>query len=77
MRNLSMRSAASRRVAALALILAATTPLFAQPGGRGNSSLPLQGKSLPQVKAFDEDGQVFSTASLKGSYTVLVFGCLT
>jgi len=29
------------------------------------------------VTAVDEQGQHFSTATLRGSYTVLVFGCLT
>jgi cytochrome oxidase Cu insertion factor (SCO1/SenC/PrrC family) len=35
------------------------------------------GTTLPKVNVYDEQGERFSTASLKGSYTVLVFGCLT
>ena len=38
---------------------------------------PKVGDSLPELQVFDQHGQVVSTASLKGSYTVLVFGCLT
>lgn len=58
-------------------VVLSPTVTLAQPGGRGNATLPLQGKALPEVEAFDADGQLVSTASLKGSYTVLVFGCLT
>lgn len=68
-----------RRVAALTVwlfgLIALIAPVLAQPGRGG--SLSLEGRQLPVVKAFDETGQVFTTASLKGSYTVLVFGCLT
>ncbi len=45
--------------------------------GAGRTQLPEVGTMLPVVKAFDEQGNEFSTASLRGSYTVLVFGCLT
>lgn len=61
---------------ALAWSSGMASPALAQPGGR-SQSLPLQGKALPSVKVLDEDGQVFSTESLRGNYTVLVFGCLT
>ena len=43
----------------------------------GGSQIPQPGTNLPTVRAFDEQGRDFSTASLRGSYTVLVFGCLT
>ena len=63
------------------LILTAISPAFAQRGpqrgGRGGQQTPPVGTMLPQVDAFDEQGEKFSTASLRGSYTVLVFGCLT
>lgn len=62
---------------AIMTVVLSPTLTLAQPGGRGNSTLPLQGKALPVVQAFDSDGQLVSTASLKGSYSVLVFGCLT
>lgn len=35
------------------------------------------GTPLPDVDVFDESGDVFRFASLKGQYTVVVFGCLT
>jgi hypothetical protein len=35
------------------------------------------GFPLPELVVFDADGKEFKTASLKGSYSVLVFGCLT
>lgn len=43
----------------------------------GGASLPAAGTLLPIVTAVDAQGNGFSTASLRGSYTVLVFGCLT
>lgn len=38
---------------------------------------PLIGDPLPEVEVFDLDGKPFSTASMKGHYSVLTFGCLT
>ena len=35
------------------------------------------GSMLPTLNVVDERGQVFSTGTLRGSYTILVFGCLT
>jgi cytochrome oxidase Cu insertion factor (SCO1/SenC/PrrC family) len=32
---------------------------------------------LPDVVLYDEHGEEFSTTSLRGQYSVLVFGCLT
>jgi cytochrome oxidase Cu insertion factor (SCO1/SenC/PrrC family) len=32
---------------------------------------------MPEVTVFDADGKPFETASLKGKYSVVVFGCLT
>ena len=67
-----------------------TIPLFAvamatpamgqqhpQNVNRGGTRIPAVGTMLPDVKAFDEQGNAFSTSSLRGSYSVLVFGCLT
>ena len=51
-------------------------PVFAQRPG-GTAQLPIAGKQLPDVTAYDEFGNEFSTSSLRGSYSVLVFGCLT
>ena len=38
---------------------------------------PKVGATVPEVTLHTEDGQPFELASVKGSYTVLVFGCLT
>jgi len=35
------------------------------------------GSPLPEVTIVDAEGKKFETASLKGAYSVLVFGCLT
>lgn len=43
---------------------------------RGGSPVRV-GTMLPAVTVFDEQGKPFSTARLRGSYTVVVFGCLT
>lgn len=51
------------------------------PGGRGGSRLGSSGlkvgSPMPEVTVFDETGKPFETASLKGKYSVVVFGCLT
>lgn len=38
---------------------------------------PAVGQSLPAIQVYDEHGNDFSLGQLKGSYSVLVFGCLT
>ncbi|MDA1017339.1 MAG: hypothetical protein O3A00_23140 [Planctomycetota bacterium] len=51
---------------------------FGQPGqSRGGFGVPKSGTMLPAVSAFNDKGETFSTRDLKGSYSVLVFGCLT
>ena len=35
------------------------------------------GSQFPDVQIFDAEGKPFQTADLRGSYTVLVTGCLT
>ncbi len=72
-------------VTACLLLFSAVNPAMAQPGREsrdaggptGGQQVPAPGTMLPDVNAFDEQGKEFSTASLRGSYTVLVFGCLT
>ncbi len=67
------------------LLLSTFSPVFAQRGGpsrgdnpgRGGGQVPAVGTMLPDVAVIDEQGEKFSTSSLRGSYTVLVFGCLT
>ena len=73
----------------LTLLLGISTLLagnvFAQPGGnpggrsgRGTGgSLPEVGTMLSDVSLYDDGGKEFSTTSLRGQYSVLVFGCLT
>ena len=55
----------------------AQSPRDSRSRGGGGSQVPQPGTNLPTVRAVDEQGRDFSTASLRGSYTVLVFGCLT
>ena len=40
-------------------------------------SAPALGELLPDVTGYDADGNEFKLSSLKGQYSVLVFGCLT
>ena len=44
---------------------------------RFDRSAPQLGDLVPDVSGFDADGKKFSLRSLKGSYAVLTFGCLT
>lgn len=71
---------------AFPLILSITMPVIAQESRRGSErarsgfrggQLPKVGSMLPSLKVVDELGTNFSTDTLRGSYTVLVFGCLT
>lgn len=39
--------------------------------------VPERGTRLPDVTVYDEHGEPFTTKSLRGRYSVLVFGCLT
>ena len=72
-----------------ALFVIDISSLYAQPsrtsgrtGGRTGGAqfsqvTRLLNATLPTVNVFDAQGNPLSTASLRGSYTVLVFGCLT
>ena len=42
-----------------------------------NATSPAIGEPLPDVTCFDEQGQPFKLRSVKGRFTVLLFGCLT
>ena len=48
---------------------------YAQAQQRGQ--MPAVGSELPAVTLFNEAGEQFSTNSLRGQYSVLIFGCLT
>ena len=75
----------SRIAVSLLVILASvhSATALAQRGPMGSSprttgfGLPEVGSMLPDVSVFDDDGNAFSTKSLRGHYSVLVFGCLT
>ena len=66
-----------------------TTSSYGQPFNQGGQSgrsgvnsgfektAPGIGQPLPEVTLYRADGKQFLTSQLKGSYTVLVFGCLT
>jgi cytochrome oxidase Cu insertion factor (SCO1/SenC/PrrC family) len=64
-----------------ALFVIDITSLHAQPGRTGGAQFSqvtrLLNTTLPTVNVFDAKGNPLSTASLRGSYAVLVFGCLT
>ena len=40
-------------------------------------SKPTLGDTIPDVTVYDSAGKEVKTSSLRGHYTVLVFGCLT
>ena len=75
----------------LTLLLGISTLLagnaFAQPGGiqggragsgrSAGGNLPQVGSMLSDISLYDDLGKEFSTSSLRGQYSVLVFGCLT
>ena len=63
----------------LALLMIPTAAVFAQgPRKKSNQPLPLQGKDLPDVTAFDSEGKPFALhRKLEGRHAVIVFGCLT
>lgn len=66
------------------IVLAAWLPADAQAqrkkGSRDENfmaSKPAVGDLLPEVTVYTPDGKPFNTTDLRGSYAVLVFGCLT
>ena len=59
------------------IVAAAVHPVWGQGRRGSDAQVPAPGTMLPDVTAYDEQGDEFSTASLRGRYTVLVFGCLT
>ncbi|MAS92334.1 MAG: hypothetical protein CMO55_03990 [Verrucomicrobiales bacterium] len=63
------------------LLALSTASVSAQrPGGKAKDTgpLPLLGKELPDVSAYDETGEPFALRQrLKGKHGVIIFGCLT
>ncbi len=47
------------------------------PSGTFSQSGLKVGDPLPDITCVDEEGKPFRLSSLKGNYTVIVFGCLT
>lgn len=45
--------------------------------GTAGAQLPSVGTPLPDLTVYDASGKKFNLTELKGSYSVLVFGCLT
>ena len=75
-------------IAGLVAVTAASASYGQAPGQGGQSgrsqvssafkrASPGIGEPIPEVTVYTADGKEFSTSQLKGSYTVLVFGCLT
>jgi cytochrome oxidase Cu insertion factor (SCO1/SenC/PrrC family) len=71
----------ARKIIFLLAIFCISSPSIAQPGRRGGDRLEQAGlavgQTLPEAQLFTGDGRPFSLSELKGSYTVLIFGCLT
>ncbi len=64
-------------ILALAVSAGAQAPDRNKSKAKGKA-LPIQGKQLPDVTAFDANGEEFPLAQkLKGQHGVIVFGCLT
>ena len=76
-------------IAGLVAVTAGPSASYGQVPGQGGQSgrsqvssafqraSPGIGEPIPEVTVYTADGKEFSTSQLKGSYTVLVFGCLT
>jgi len=76
-------------IAGLVTVTAGPSASYGQAPGQGGQSgrsqvssafkraSPGIGEPIPEVTVYTVDGKEFSTSQLKGSYTVLVFGCLT
>jgi len=67
----------------MAIMLALPTTSFGQLKQKKPSEeqfvkeSPTLGEPYPDVTLYDASGKEVSTASLRGHYTVLTFGCLT
>ena len=71
-------------LATASLVVAQRMDVLPQPGSAGDNvvrmfeqNAPPVGALFPVLSIFDEAGRPFSTAALKGRWTVLVSGCLT
>ena len=58
--------------------LLVATAARSQERERERGPLPLQeGDPIPEVSGFTAEGDPFPLSQLKGSYSVMAFGCLT
>ena len=75
------------RLLIIAAVIATTCSAVSAQGGRGRpgglgtdrleqSGLKI-GDKMPELNVFDSEGKPFKTESLKGKYSVVIFGCLT
>ena len=64
-----------------ALLVLVGTAAFAQPPGGGRNAVlkdaPAPGDLLPDITVFKSDGSPLKLRSLRGSHSVIIFGCLT
>ena len=74
-----MRANVFVAIVGLVAVVAALGPQSgAQPPGPGRRfALPKPGTPLPQLSIYDWQGKPFRLEELRGSWTVLIFGCLT
>jgi hypothetical protein len=63
-------------LACFAFALSVSLLVAQPPNGRGNLPL-LEGDPIPQVSGYFADGTEIALPELKGSTTVIAFGCLT
>ncbi len=67
----------------LGISVVISSSVLAQPGGNSRGGrgpggdLPEVGSMVPDITLYDAEGEEFSTSSLRGQHSVLVFGCLT
>ncbi len=72
-----------RSVLVVALVLQASGAWAQRSRPMGNRQrgpqfrLPQPGSRLPDLTVYDQQGKPFALKNLRGSWTVLVFGCLT
>ncbi len=74
------RPRAAVRAALAAMLLWHASVLYAQgprPQRGPQFRLPEPGTQLPDLTVYDEQGNPVALKNLRGSWTVLVFGCLT
>jgi cytochrome oxidase Cu insertion factor (SCO1/SenC/PrrC family) len=70
-----------RSIVLAAVVLAAVAGTAAGQAGREDPEFvkktPTLGDPFPGLTVYTPDGKEFDTASLRGHYSVIAFGCLT